>query len=660
MAKQKPTPEHTADELQSEMISLRRQNEELARSLDEFRQMASEFKETEASLRLSEEKFRLLFENAYDEVIHLDKHGKVIDVNESVEKLFGFRREEVIGRNLAEFPVFNPGTKQTILRMFQATLENDERPFTEVEVRHKDGHPVVVEPSGSLIKKDGKVEGILVFLKDVTERWRWQEQLEALYNQERQLRQQIEAEMQRRVDFSRMLAHELKTPLTSILASTDSLQAELTDERLLNLAENITRGTVSLRRRVGELLDLAKGEVGILEINAEQIDLLGIVTEVAENMRTLAQTQGQQITVNMPASLPPTWADGHRIHQVISNLLDNALKYTPKGGEIVLEVVVKENDLVIEVKDTGPGLSRQEQDRVFEPYHRMSRDKGRMSGLGLGLALCKRLVELHSGRIWVRSRPGKGALFGFSLPVQTTDEEATRFPPTDKLWRVLIIEDDPEIVDAVELAFEKDWPEADLLAARMGEEGISLVEKGDVDIVILDLSLPDIDGFDVLERIRLFSSIPIIIVTVRDEEEDITRGLKLGADDYVTKPFKKNELLARMQVQLRRQTAPGEETPIICGLLKLEPETFQLKHGANEISLTTIEGHILKCLMNNWGRVVTHTRLAEEVWGEDYTGAVVSLRTHIRTLRAKLEPDPSHPRFILTKAGVGYSLAKDI
>jgi two-component system KDP operon response regulator KdpE len=223
---------------------------------------------------------------------------------------------------------------------------------------------------------------------------------------------------------------------------------------------------------------------------------------------------------------------------------------------------------------------------------------------------------------------------------------------------VLIIEDDDAIVNFVRLAFKMRWPEAELLSARLGEEGLDLIESEKPDLVILDLGLPDIDGFDVLRQIRLFSTVPVVILTVSSDEADMVRGLELGADDYIVKPFRQLELLARLKAQLRRQVSPDEEAPIACGPLRLDPSTFELKYGGNQISLTLIEGRIMRYLMQNAGHVVTHSRLGEVIWGEDYPGAIDSLRVYIRHLREKLEADPSNPRLILTKVGVGYLLAK--
>lgn len=224
--------------------------------------------------------------------------------------------------------------------------------------------------------------------------------------------------------------------------------------------------------------------------------------------------------------------------------------------------------------------------------------------------------------------------------------------------KVLIIEDDKEIVDAISLAFQIRWPEAKVISTRLGQKGVELVESESPDIVILDLGLPDITGFDVLRQIRQFSAVPTIILTVRADEADVVKGLEWGADDYITKPFRQLELLARVKSMIRRHT-PAEENMIVFGPLRLDPETAQLQMGDKEIALTVTEKNILAHLMKNSGRVVTHSNLAEAVWGDDYPGATDSLKVHIRRLREKIEEDPGKPRIILTKTGIGYFLAKN-
>jgi two-component system response regulator VicR len=224
--------------------------------------------------------------------------------------------------------------------------------------------------------------------------------------------------------------------------------------------------------------------------------------------------------------------------------------------------------------------------------------------------------------------------------------------------KVLVIEDDREIVEIIALAFEIRWPDINLISTHLGEKGIELVENYNPDVVILDLGLPDISGFDVLKEIRAFSGVPILILTVRGEEADIVKGLEWGADDYMTKPFRQLELLSRIKALTRRAGSISDETPIICGDLHFSPPTRQLFRGEEEINLTRTESNVLHFLMRNAGRTATYTSLAEAVWGEDYPDSVDSLRVYIRRLREKIESDPDNPQIILTKMGVGYLLSK--
>lgn len=224
--------------------------------------------------------------------------------------------------------------------------------------------------------------------------------------------------------------------------------------------------------------------------------------------------------------------------------------------------------------------------------------------------------------------------------------------------KILVIEDDQQIVEAITLAFQIRWPEAKLISTQQGEKGIELVENEKPDIVILDLGLPDINGYDVLKQIRMFSDIPILILTARTEESDIVKGLEWGADDYMIKPFRQLELLSRIKALTRRRATTDSEVPISVGQLNFNPPTGQLTYNNKEISLTPTEGRILHHLMRNAGQVVTHSSLADAVWGEDYPGAVDSLKVYIRRLREKLEAEPQQPQLILTKAGVGYTMVK--
>ena len=224
--------------------------------------------------------------------------------------------------------------------------------------------------------------------------------------------------------------------------------------------------------------------------------------------------------------------------------------------------------------------------------------------------------------------------------------------------KVLIVEDDHEIVEIVSLAFEIRWPEAVLVSTHLGEQGVEMVETEGPDVVILDLGLPDISGFDVLREVRRFSSVPILILTVRGEEADVVKGLEWGADDYMVKPFRQLELLSRIKALPRRANSTGGDSPLVCGDLQYNPSTLQLFQGPNEIQLTRTEANILSKLMQNAGQVVVYSNIAEAVWGEDYPDAVDSLRVYIRRLREKIEKDPEKPQVILTKTGVGYLMAR--
>ena len=227
--------------------------------------------------------------------------------------------------------------------------------------------------------------------------------------------------------------------------------------------------------------------------------------------------------------------------------------------------------------------------------------------------------------------------------------------------KVVIIEDVPDVIEVVSLCFKLRWPGVELASSTEGEKGLELVEAERPDVVILDIGLPDIDGFEVLRQIRLFSDVPVIILTVRGEEIDKLKGLELGADDYVTKPFSHLELLARVKAVLRRRDSlqPEAETePFTSGDLHVDYAARQVFVGGKEVKLTPIEYGLLYQLTRNAGRVIAHSELLTNVQGPEYAEGSENLKVYIQRLRGKIEETPSHPKLILTERGVGYRFAR--
>ena len=259
---------------------------------------------------------------------------------------------------------------------------------------------------------------MLATASDITERIRAEEDLKLLYEQEIYLRRQLEKEMKRRAEFTRALVHELKTPLTPIVASSDSLVEIIQEEPLKSMAVNVNRGALNLNKRIDELLELARSELKILQVSPEALNIEKLMQHIVSEMGPMAAKQRHELKLDIPEPLPFIEADPERIRQVITNLLTNSLKFTPAGGEITLRGNADEKSITIEVQDNGRGLTEGELERLFQPYYRKERDRDHLSGLGLGLALCKTLVELHHGEIWARSKPGEGSTFGFWLPIR--------------------------------------------------------------------------------------------------------------------------------------------------------------------------------------------------------------------------------------------------
>ncbi|HEX5502983.1 MAG TPA: response regulator transcription factor [Thermomicrobiales bacterium] len=228
--------------------------------------------------------------------------------------------------------------------------------------------------------------------------------------------------------------------------------------------------------------------------------------------------------------------------------------------------------------------------------------------------------------------------------------------------KLLVVDDAEEVIEAVTVSFALQWRETEVLGARGGEEALDLIETESPDLVLLDIAMPGMDGFETLRRLRAFSDVPVIMLTARDSTLDKVKGLELGADDYVTKPFDHLELLARVKALVRRLAMPQpvSRTPSFqAGDLTIDFAAQEVRKGGALVPLTATEYKLLYHLARNAGRVLRHETLLAKVWGREYVEELDYLRVYVRRLRRKLEENPERPAHILTERGLGYRFRRE-
>jgi DNA-binding response OmpR family regulator len=227
--------------------------------------------------------------------------------------------------------------------------------------------------------------------------------------------------------------------------------------------------------------------------------------------------------------------------------------------------------------------------------------------------------------------------------------------------KVLIVDDEPDVAEIIGLTFNMHWQGCEIEAAGDGESALQLFESGSPDVVVLDVGLPGMSGFETLRRLRQVSDVPILMLTVKGEEIDRVKGLELGADDYIAKPFSPLELVARIRAVLRRSQMlpPAASSPLVMDdELTINLGECQVTLKGQPVRLTPTECRLLSHLVSNAGRVIPHETLLARAWGNEYQSDPLMLKVHIARLREKLGDDAQNPRYIFTDRGVGYRLAK--
>ena len=585
--------------------------------------------------------------------------GRVLLVNREAERILGFAREA--GDTLPRYeqaavyrrPDGSPYAPEE-LPLQRALLNGETVRAEEVRFEFPDGHTVPTLVNATPIySADGRITVAVAVIQDITP----MEEVEKL-----------------RGEFLGMVSHELKTPLTAIkgsaatvLGSRKPLSAEETRELFQIIDEQADR----LRDLVDNLLDMTRIEAGSLSVSAEPTELATMLKDARETFALSAWPQ--EVRIVLPEDLPPVNADRRRVTQVLSNLLSNAAKFSPASELITIRVAHGEGQVTVRVQDNGRGIPGDKLHHLFKKFSQVHDDSGhKLSGSGLGLAISKGIVEAHGGRIWAESPgQGKGATFSFTLPVAKESAAATlldtaqrelhmgRVRRPGERARILAVDDDAHILRYLQRSLADAGYQPTVTTDP--SEVVGLIEAEQPDLVLLDLVLPGVSGFDLLQRIREFSGVPVIFLTASDEREDTVRALKMGADDYITKPFAPSELLARIEVALRRRLLPDllEARP----LFVLEDLTVDFPRrlvtvGGRKVSLSATEYKLLYEMATHAGLVLTHDQLLQRVWGPEYSGETELVRSFIRNLRRKLGDDVRNPRYIFTERQVGYRMPR--
>lgn len=502
-------------------------------------------------------KSQAILEGIADGVMMADANGRVTLFNAAAERIFSLPRAQALGRFQDEILGLYGSAARAWLAQIQAWKQNPESCGSdefmaqqlEIEKRMVSVHlSPVVSPSQEFL-------GVVSVFRDIT--------------------REVEAERAKN-EFVSTVSHELRTPMTSIKGYVDLLLMGAVgslEPQQENFLQKVQSNADRLTKLVNDLLDISRIETGRFELEREPLPMAGRIEEVLEMFLPKAQEKGLALRSVIPESLPKVQADRDRLTQILVNLVGNAYKYTPTG-EICVYAYVRDAMMHVAVADTGIGIAPGNQRRIFERFFREeSVLTEEVTGTGLGLAITVSLIQLHGGDIFLESESGEGSIFFFTMPLaagEPTDDVGAA--PDDWLtekpraFTVLVVEDDPDIGNLLCMTLGHEGFRVKL--ATSGEDAVRIARELMPDLITLDIRLPDINGFEVLHRLRSQSQtadIPVVVISVISDE---ARGMRFEAVDYLTKPIDEEKLL-RVVKRTLKQT---DDTILV---VDESPETLQ-------------------------------------------------------------------------------------
>lgn len=475
---------------------------------------------------------------------------------------------------------------------------------------------------------------------------------------------------QLRAEFLGIVSHELRTPLTSIKGSAATARnspVPLDPAEASQFFRIIEEQADNMRGLLNDLLDFTRIEAGTLSVVLEPTDL-GAVIDQARNA-FLSGGYKNTIEVEPAPNIPLVGADRQRLVQVLYNLFSNASKYSREWSNITVSVSLENLYAAVSVRDEGIGVPAEHITHLFSKFSRIESTAGsrRPEGYGLGLAICKGIVEAHGGRIWAESDgDGQGTRFTFTIPTLydvdgsgsnefDNDSLASLGASTAKLERILVVDDNPQILRYVRNTLSEAGYTP--IITSNPDEFEHLLKVEEPHLILLNMVLPGTDGFELMKLVPSDSALPVIFLSGRGSGKEIAAAFERGAADYVVKPFSPTELVARIRAALRRRAASQHTEPYRLRDLVINFVERQVAMAGRPVQLTPTEYELLYELSTNAGRAVTHEQLQLRIWNEVQPEGPTLLRSFIRSLRQKLGDDGRNPSYILTEPRIGYRMA---
>lgn len=552
------------------------------------RDVTSRLREQENRVREREMLYRDLVERADDGII-IVKEGVIAFANRKAVDLVGCSMEDCIGRPFLAF--VTPENQQQLKEIYAKRMAGMPTPsIYETRLLTKDNQPLDVEVNAGMIPFEG-VASALVLVRDISERKRTEQRFAASSRQLEEANRQLEAAIGRaselaykaesanrsKSEFLANMSHELRTPLTTIVGMAELLREEAFGPMTASQKEGlktIDASSQHLLDLINDIIDIARIETGRVELERKVTDVRALCGVCGRFIQDSSQRKMLKLSVDCDAAPEKVWADPRRLRQILINLLGNAVKFTPEGGEIGLVATKDEitGGVRFTVWDTGIGIASDKLPQVFEPFEQVDASRGRkFGGAGLGLAMVHRLTTMHGGTVSVQSVLGQGSRFTVTIPDLASlmhdagsaqgyqAENGTRQEDKPLKGLVVLVAEDDE-TNASILALQLTHKGGSVLSVSNGQEAVRTATERLPDLILMDIQMPVMNGIQATRLLKtnpVTAQIPIVCITALALDEDKERCLDAGADTYVTKPLDITNLCGVVQRVALRERQKG-------------------------------------------------------------------------------------------------------